>query len=31
MLSKRVPVNVVSEIAGHGDPAITLTIYGHVL
>jgi integrase len=31
LLSKRVPVNVVSDIAGHGDPSVTLTIYGHVL
>jgi hypothetical protein len=24
-------VNVVSDMAGHGDPSITLAIYGHVL
>jgi hypothetical protein len=24
-------VNVVSDMAGHGDPSITLTIYDHVL
>jgi len=25
------PVNVVADMAGHGDPAITVSIYGHVL
>jgi hypothetical protein len=24
-------MNVVSDMAGRGDPSITLTIYGHVL
>ena len=24
-------MNVVSDMAGHGDPSITLTIYGHIL
>ncbi len=28
LLSERVPVNVVSDMAGHGDPAVTLSIYG---
>ena len=31
LLSRRVLVNVVSDMAGHGDPAITLTIFGHII
>ena len=31
LLSNCMPVNVVADMAGHGDPAITLSIYGHVL
>jgi integrase len=31
LLSKGIPVHVVSNMAGHGDPAITLAIYAHVL
>ena len=31
LLFRGVPVNVVSDMAGHGDPAITLTIYGHII
>jgi integrase len=31
LLSRGVPVHVVSHMAGHGNPAITFTIYAHVL
>ena len=31
LLSRRLLVNVVSDMVGHGDPAITLTIYGHII
>ncbi len=31
LLSKGIPVKMVSEMAGHGDVAITLSVYGHVL
>jgi integrase len=31
LLSKGIPVKVVSEMAGHGDVAVTLTIYAAVL
>lgn len=31
LLSKGIPVHVVSDMAGHGNPAITWTIYAHAL
>ncbi len=31
LLSKGVPIKVVSEMAGHSDVSITLSVYGHVL
>jgi integrase len=31
LLGRGVPVKVVSEMAGHGDVSITLSVYGHVL
>lgn len=31
LLSKGVPVKVVSEMAGHADISVTLSVYGHVL
>lgn len=31
LLSKGIPVHVVSQMAGHGNPAITWTIYAHIL
>ncbi len=31
LLAQGIPVKVVSEMAGHADVSITLSIYGHVL
>ena len=31
MIKKRVPVNVVSRVLGHSDPALTLRRYAHAL
>ncbi len=31
LLSKGVPIKVVSEMAGHSDVSVTLSVYGHVL
>jgi hypothetical protein len=31
MLSKGVPVKLVSEMAGHAEASTTLFVYGHVL
>ena len=31
LLSKGVPIKVVSEMAGHADVSITLSVYGHVM
>jgi len=31
LLSRSVPINVVSEMLGHADVSITLSIYAHVL
>lgn len=31
LLSKGIPIKVISEMAGHADVSITLSVYGHVL